>query len=104
MEAWIAAAVAGAGLGLAFYACVRLRMHLGPRIRARFGNHARRAYWLITMAVMILIANLTLLGLRKWRAESLNIGEHLPSELLFLALAVSIAFGLISLRINRNHK
>lgn len=104
MEAWIAAGIAGAGLGLAFYACVRLRMHLGPRIRERFGNQARRAYWLVTMAVMVLIANLTLLGLRKWRAESLHIDEHLPSEMLFLALAVSIAFGLIFLRMTRNHK
>ena len=41
---WLSASGIGAGLGLLLFACVRLRMHVGPIIRRRWGNTMRQAY------------------------------------------------------------
>lgn len=96
MQPWIAATVAGICLGLAFYGCVRLRMYLGPLIRDRFGNGARRAYWVLTIAAMILLANVALLILRQFFAPP---GSQLMPEIWFILLAAGIAYTLIAQKV-----
>ena len=93
MQPWIAATIAGICLGLAFYGCVRLRMYLGPLIRDRFGNVARRVYWLLTIAVMVILANVALFALRQFFAPP---GSQLMPEIWFIMLAAGIAYTLIS--------
>lgn len=92
---WIAATVAGLGLGLAWFGCVRLRMHLGPILKARYGNHARRICWLVTILVMILLANLVLLGLRAFLYDPSPPPNQLLLEGWSALLALGLAFALI---------
>ena len=101
---WVAATLDGIVLGLAFYGCVRLRMTLGPIIRERYGNWARRIYWLLTIALMVLLANIALLVLRASYADPSLEMQHMLQELWFISLAVGIAFGLIFLRVTRKKK
>jgi len=84
-----------------FYGCVRLRMHVGPLIKDRFGNTARRAYWLLTILAMIIIGNAALLLLRKWLPQA---DSSLLEEIWFLAVAVCIAYALIFRRIAHRNK
>jgi hypothetical protein len=99
MQQWIAATLFGGVLGLALFGCVRLRMHVGPRIKARYGKYARRAYWLLTIVVMIALANLALLGLRAYFAGSPPAGNQLVMEIWFAVLALTVAMGLIFRRL-----
>lgn len=99
---WIMATVAGLILGLIFYGCVRTRMYLGPIIRARYGQIARRLYWFFTIVAMILFANAGLLALREWVEINAPHSNALLLEIWFTILAVAISFTLIYRRINRN--
>jgi hypothetical protein len=99
MQLWIAASAAGIVLGLLFFACVRMRMTMGPYLRKRFGNWARQAYWLATILLMILIANAMLQLLRQYAPDQEN---SFYAELWFISLAAAIAFTLIYRRVNRN--
>ena len=92
---WIAATVCGLGLGLALYACVRLRMHFGPIVQQRFGKVARQLYWLVTIGVMVLLANLGLILLRGWLAEYGPDNKDLMLEIWFALLALAISLLLI---------
>ncbi len=98
---WIAATLAGLGLGLAWFGCVRLRMHVGPILKARHGNQFRRAYWLLTIVVMIGLANLALLGLRLFLHDLPLPPNRLLLELWFAAVAVAVAGSLIYRRVTR---
>jgi hypothetical protein len=99
---WIMATVAGFILGLIFYGFVRLRMYLGPIIRARYGQIARRLYWFFTIVAMIFFANVALQALRHWVGINAPHSNSLLLEIWFLTLAVAISFTLIYRRINRN--
>ncbi|MGI9341400.1 MAG: hypothetical protein ACR2QV_01025 [Gammaproteobacteria bacterium] len=99
MQQWIAATLLGGVLGLALFGCVRLRMHLGPRIKARYGNQARHAYWLLTIVVMVALANLALLGLRAYFAAVPPVGNQLVMEIWFAVLALAVAMSLIFRRL-----
>jgi hypothetical protein len=92
----------GLVVGLLFYFCVRLRMHIGPLLRERFGNWARQIYWLSTLVVMAIAANIGLELTRQlvdYQPEPTN---TLPQEILYISFAVALAFTLIYKRINRN--
>jgi hypothetical protein len=103
MQQWLAAAAAGVVLGLAFFGFVRLRMHLGPIIRQRYGNRARQAYWIATILTMVLLAKGALYGLRLY-LDSLDLSSsYLLPEVLFITVAVTLAMTLIYRRINRNN-
>ncbi|MDJ0927423.1 MAG: hypothetical protein QNJ73_07195 [Gammaproteobacteria bacterium] len=102
MQHWILATLIGIGLGLMLYGCVRLRIHLGPRLQARFGNWARSAYWLLTIIVMVILANFSLLTLRDLLADLPDSPNDLLLELWFAALAAGIALFLIYSRVKRN--
>ncbi|MFW2404871.1 MAG: hypothetical protein ACN4GT_08890 [Gammaproteobacteria bacterium] len=74
-------------------------MHFGPIIRERYGNNWRRAYWWLTIIVMIALANVALRLLRGLTGEPENL---LLLEVWFTCLAVLVAFLLIVRRMNRN--
>ena len=99
MQSWIASTLAGIVLGLTFYGFVRLRMHLGPLIRDKYGNTARRIYWLLTILIMVMSANIALIALRTFLPGT---GSHLMPEMWFILVAVTIAFALISRRVTGN--
>lgn len=99
MQQWIAATLLGGVLGLALFGCVRLRMHLGPRLKARYGNKARRAYWLLTIVIMVTLANVALLGLRAYFAADPPVGNQLVMEIWFAVLALAVAMSLIFRRL-----
>ena len=94
------ASFAGLFLGLLLFGCVRLRMHVGPIIRARWGNRMRQIYWALTILVMVLLANACLALLRHFAP----IGDTpmLLLEMWFIAVAVAISFGLIFKRMTRD--
>jgi len=99
MQQWIATTLLGGVLGLALFGCVRLRMHLGQRIKARYGNLARRAYWLLTIVVMVTLANVALLGLRAYFTAAPPAGNQLVMEIWFAVLALAVAMSLIFRRL-----
>jgi hypothetical protein len=101
MQPWIAATLAGLLLGLVFYGCVRMRMYLGPILRAQFGNRARQAYWIATFILMIGLANLALYGLRAYFASLQESANYLLPEIWFVAIAVALAMTLIFRRMTR---
>jgi hypothetical protein len=99
MQHWFTATIIGIGLGLALYTCVRMRMHFGPIIRNRYGNLARRAYWLLTILVMVALANAGLLGLRRLLANPPLPADKLMLEIWFTLLATAVALTLIYRRL-----
>ena len=102
MQHWLTATLDGVCLGLLLYACVRLRMHFGPIIKQRFGAQARRAYWLFTILLMIVLANLGLKLLRIYLSNFDAVTNSLMLEMWFALLALSIALALVFKRMNRN--
>ncbi|MDG1462380.1 MAG: hypothetical protein P8R04_02330 [Gammaproteobacteria bacterium] len=94
------ASIVGVCLGLLLFACVRLRMHFGPIIRARWGNLMRKVYWLFTIMIMVLLANAGLALVRHFTP----VGDTpiLLLEIWFITVAVAISFGLIFRRMTRN--
>ena len=100
MQHWLIATLEGAGLGLALYLCVRLRMYLGPLIRERFGTHARRTYWILTIVVMVILSNLGLFLFRMYLDSQATIEESLMLELWFAIVATGLGLGLIFRRLS----
>jgi hypothetical protein len=102
MQHWLTATLIGISLGLALFACVRLRMHFGPIVRQRFGSWARRVYWAFTILLMIALANLGLKLLRIYLSNFDGVENSLMLEMWFALLAILIALALIFTRMNRN--
>jgi len=99
LQDWATATLAGICLGLAWFGCVRLRMQVGPIIRERYGNNWRRAYWWLTIIVMIVLANVALRFLRSLTGEPPNM---LLLEIWFACIAVLVAFAFIVQRMRRH--
>jgi hypothetical protein len=102
MNHWLVATGIGILLGLLLYACVRIRMYLGPILKKHYGNRVRQMYWVFTMAVMVLIANTALIGLQKYLSDPLVPGNHLIIEIWFALLALAVALTLIFRKLRRN--
>jgi hypothetical protein len=101
MQHWLTATVIAICIGLALYACVRLRMHFGPIVRKRWGNWARRAYWMMTILVMVAFANLGLLLLRIYLGDLQTSRNGLMLEIWFALLSAAVALGLILQKLKR---
>ena len=102
MQFWLAATITGIFLGLILFACVRLRMHFGPLIRQRYGDWARRSFWLASILLMILLANQSLELLRIYVDNQIPATENLLLEIWFALLALVIGLGLVFKRISKN--
>ena len=101
MQHWIITTLMGAVLGLTLFACVRLRMYIGPVIRQRYGNGYRRAYWLLTIIVMVALSNGGLRLVRMLTHDTRPTND-LWLEIWFATLALVIPLTLIYRRIHRN--
>jgi uncharacterized membrane protein YhaH (DUF805 family) len=78
------------------------RMYLGPILKKNYGNRVRQMYWVITMVVMVLMANMALIGLQRYLCDPLVPGNHLIIEIWFALLALAVALTLIFRRLRRN--
>lgn len=102
MQHWLIATLEGLGLGLTLYACVRLRMYVGPLIKQRFGDWARRVYWLATILVMVILGNAGLFFFRIYLdSQSVDNGTLLL-ELWFGVIAMAVGLALVFRKISRN--
>ena len=70
-------------------------MYLGPVIIKRFGQWARRAYWLFTILVMIALSNVGLYVFRIYLSSQHVADETLLFELWFATMALAVGLGLI---------
>jgi hypothetical protein len=95
MQHWVIATATGISLGLILFLCVRLRMYVGPILKNRYGAWARQTYWILTIVVMIALANLGLWLLRTYFRYFEIAGEALAFEIWFSILALIVAMGLI---------
>jgi hypothetical protein len=89
---WVSATIFGLILSLGLYGCVRLRMHFGPIVYRRYGTLARHVYWVVTIVVMVLIANLGLMLLRIYLGDT---ETHLMLEIWFALVALGISLILV---------
>lgn len=104
MQHWLAATLIGISLGLALYACVRLRMHVGPIVKQRYGPLARKAYWIANILVMIVLANLGLWLLRIYLSSQAPLLDGRMLEIWFALLTLFVALGFIFNRLYRNRR
>jgi len=102
VQHWLIATLEGFFLGLTLFLCVRLRMYLGPVIIKRFGQWARRAYWLFTILVMIALSNVGLYVFRIYLSSQHVTDETLLFELWFATMALAVGLGLIFRKLSRN--
>jgi len=102
MQHWLAATALGTFLGLALFACVRLRMHFGPIVKLRYGALARHIFWIATILIMIFLANLGLWLLRIYLSGFEAVEYDLMLEIWFALLSLAVALTLIFKRLSRN--
>jgi hypothetical protein len=101
MQHWAVATATGISVGLILFLCVRLRMYVGPILKIRYGPWARQTYWILTILVMIALANLGLWLLRIYFRSFDITAETLALEIWFSMLALMVAMGLIFNRLYR---
>lgn len=99
---WIIAAGAGLILSVLFYALVVLRMSLAPLMRDRFGDRARWATWIVTIGLMVLLANIGLVLLRQVLHEQHGIDAPFLHEMLYAVFAFAVGFALVNRHVTRN--
>ena len=102
MQHWLIATLIGISLGLVLFACLRLRIHFGPKVGQHFGSWARRIFWVFTILLMIALANLGLKLLRIYLSNFDGVENSLMLEMWFALLALLIALALIFKRMNKN--
>lgn len=85
---WLVAIGEGGILGTALYLCVRARMKLGPLLLSAHGQWGRRMVWIISILLMVVLANL---GLVLLRTSLISLVAHKPS------LATEACFALTAL-------
>ena len=73
---WLFDIAAGVVLALFLYLLVRVRMRMAPRMRDRFGDYARWATWVVTIGLMVVLANLGLVLLRQLLHSRLVLMRH----------------------------
>ena len=103
MTDWLPATCAGVALGVLLFVCVRLRMAFAPMARERYGQGARLAVWILSIALMIALANGTLIGLRTYLLDTAHVNATLKYEIWFCALALAVGVFLVSGRVLRRN-
>lgn len=78
--------VEGMILGAALYLCVRVRVKFGPLALSRYGQWARSLVWVLSILLMIVIANL---GLVLFRTSLLGLVAHKPSLVTEACFAIT---------------
>jgi hypothetical protein len=101
---WFIDVLAGFILALGLYALVRLRMVVGPWMRARYGGWARWAVWVLVAALMVLLANLELIALREILHSWFKFESLLAHEMIFAIVALLGGYFLVSRYVRRQGK
>jgi len=99
---WLIDVFAGLLLACMLYGLVRFRMLAAPKARHRFGNWARWAIWVLVAILMVLVANLELVGLRQILREYFGINQSLAHEMIFALVALGAGYLLVSRFVMRN--
>ena len=99
---WLVDIVLGVLLACILYAIVRLRMNVAPKMRDRFGSLARWSVWVLTLALMVIMANLGLLMLRQLLREWLGFDSGIMDELLFSLVSLSLGVMLVARHVLSN--
>ena len=89
-------------MSLIFYALVLLRMNVAPRMRDRYGDRARWATWVVTIGLMVLLANAGLIVLRQVLHEQYGVDAPFMHEMVYALLAFAIGFVLVNRHVTRN--
>ena len=101
MTPWFVDMALGIILGLLLYACVRLRMYAGPRLKEAYGQWPRRIAWAMILLLMIGIGNLVLYAERVYLRNA-GVGEDtLLHEVLFAIIGLVLGLWLVMARIYR---
>lgn len=77
-------------------------MALAPLIRERFGERARWATWIVTIGLMVLLANIGLILLRTVLHEMHGVDAPFMHEMIYALLAFAIGFSLVNRHVTRN--
>ncbi|NND54401.1 MAG: hypothetical protein HKN56_05450 [Gammaproteobacteria bacterium] len=99
---WLIDIVAGIAMSIIFYTLVRIRMTMAPKMRDRFGARARWATWALTIGIMVVLANLGLIVLRRVLHTHHGIEAPFVHEMVFALLAFAIGFALVNRHVTRN--
>lgn len=101
---WIVDFLAGLSLALLLYWLVRFRMVAAPAMRDRFGAWARWSIWVLVAALMVLVANLELIGLRRILHDQFNIDSLLVHEIIFAMVTLIGGYLLVSRYVMRRKR
>jgi hypothetical protein len=93
---WIIDVLAGLLLATLLYALVRLRMKVAPVMRERYGDSARWAIWLLVGILMVAVANLELIWLRRVLHSVFGEQSLLLHEILFALVALAGGYFLVA--------
>lgn len=99
---WILDLLAGVLLSLLFYALVRVRMKLAPKMNDHFGAWARWSTWAVITILMVIAANVVLGILRNVLHESYDIDQSIFHELLFALVALAGGYYLVTRYVTRD--
>jgi len=99
---WLTAMGAGLIMSLIFYALVRVRMTVAPKMRDRFGDRARWATWVVTIGLMVVLANVGLVLLRQVLHQQHGVDAPFLHEMVYALLAFAIGFVLVNRHVTRN--
>ena len=98
---WFAALFTGLILGSLLYLCVFLRGKIVPIAIPRLGYSGTLWVWLFTIAIMIVISNLTLIALRSGLSVIEPNQDTLAYEIGFAIISFGLALFLIRRRMCR---
>ena len=101
---WFIDVLAGFFLALALYGLVRFRMMAAPRMKARYGNWARWVTWVLVAILMVVVANLELMALRKILHSSFGFDSSLAHEIIFSLVALLGGYFLVAAYVRRDRK
>jgi len=101
MTHWILVTFVGLTLGAALYLLVRLRMYLAPQMLVLHGPWARRIVWIITILLMITLANGMLIWIRSYLLNTAHITETLTYEIWFGVTALFLGVFLVANHVRR---
>jgi len=99
---WLIDIALGVLLAFILYAIVRVRMKVAPKMRDRFGSVARWSVWVLTLLLMVVMANLGLIMLRQMLREWLGFHSGFMDELLFSLVSLSLGVALVARHVLAN--
>ena len=101
---WFLDVLAGVLLALGLYALVRFRMVAAPWMRDRYGGWARRCIWLLVTVLMVVVANLALIALRRLLHDWFGFDAYLLHEVVFAIIALLGGYYLVAAYVVRQRK